>query len=208
MILDAGCGNRSMWLLKNNDRIIYVDVEKQLQRKPTIFSSNTNLPFSDNSFDSIFFDPPFSWNMKHPFWSFPNINLQLKAYPNIDAEHNKYCPTYYGVERYKNRSALVSYIYRAEKELYRVLKDDGSLWLRWANMSNMSEQHVLGIFKNWHICLTHEINTSRQNTAMRKVKENNISFWFMLMKKPLQFVQPDLFAVTQEPIMQFNMSEK
>jgi hypothetical protein len=182
MILDAGCGNRCMWQTKDNPDIIFIDVEKQLEHKPNLFASNTNLPFKTETFDTLFFDPPFKWNCDdHPFWSFPNTTLQKAMYPNMN--DNRKAPVYYGIERYPNRSALVAYIYKAEKEIYRVLKNDGILWVRWCEMVNMTHNQVLAIFQNWHLCLTHEINSSKQTSSEIG------SWWFMLMKKPLNYNQ-------------------
>lgn len=184
MILDAGCGNRCMWKEKSVDGIIYVDVETKLQRKPTIFADNRCLPFKKESFDTIFFDPPHAWGMESSmFYSFPNREMQKAKYTTLG---DRGITSYYGVERYKTRQALVAYIYRAEKELYRVLKPDGILWLRWTNLKTMDEQHALNIFNNWTICLKHEIGSSKQTLS------DCGSYWFMLTKKPLLFIQPEL----------------
>lgn len=186
MILDAGCGNRAMWKKKNQEGIIYVDVEKKLQRKPTFFADNRSLPFADECFSIIFFDPPFTYNMNaHPFFSFPNEKLLREKYPDISN-----LGSYYGIERYKTKSALIAYIYRAEKELYRVLKTDGVLWLRWCNFGDITEQTPLLIFENWSLCRTLEINSSKKTTYLTGSKAK--SFWFMLMKKPLPFIQKEL----------------
>lgn len=188
MILDAGCGNRAMWKHKEAS-VITCDVEKKLQRKPLIFASNAFLPFKNESFDTVFFDPPFAWNVTtHPFFSYPNKTLQEEKGYKVHGD----IPTYYGIERYKTRSELISYIYRAEKELYRIVKTDGSLWLRWCEMKNINSNNILAIFENWYLCLEHEINSSKQVYGARESKENNISFWFMLMKKPLKFTQTSL----------------
>jgi hypothetical protein len=187
MILDAGCGNRCMWQIKNSDNIIYIDVEKQLQRKPKIFASNINLPFHNESFDTVFFDPPFSWgNNTHPFFSFPNGNLRNQMYPEMAKNDNRTITQYYGIERYKNRSELTAYLFRAEKELYRILKPDGCLWLRWCNMNTMDHNNVLNIFPNWSQMLTHEIGSAKRYTG------ETSSYWFMLMKKPLNYDQKTL----------------
>jgi hypothetical protein len=187
MILDAGCGNRAMWQEKNNPDIVFIDIEKNLSNKPILFASNTALPFVSETFDTVFFDPPFKWNCDdHPFFSFPNVQMRNAMYPDI--KDNRKVTGYYGIERYKTRTELVSYIYRAEKELRRVLKTDGILWVRWCNMTSMTENHLLGIFNDWRKCLTHEVNSSKQTTS------DIGSFWFMLMKKPLQYNQPELFS--------------
>jgi hypothetical protein len=183
MILDAGCGNRCMWEEKSVEGIIYTDCETKLQRKPTIFSDCRCLPFQKETFDTIFFDPPHAWGMdNHVFFSFPNTALQQEKYPDYKKES---IPSYYGVDRYKSRSQLVAYLYRAEKELKRVLKIDGILWLRWSNLDSMDEHQALNIFNNWHICTRHEVVSSMSRSESK-------SFWFMLMKKPLTFIQPEL----------------
>jgi hypothetical protein len=191
MILDAGCGNRCMWQEKVIDSITYMDVQKRLERKPTLFADNCQMPLKSEIADTVFFDPPFGWGWStHPFFSFPNRQEMWEKYPDIRKDANP--PGYYGIERFTHRSQLVSYIYRSEKELYRVLKNDGCLWLRWANMGSMNETQVLGIFQNWKLCLTHEIHSSHQTNALRVKQDDNVSFWFMLMKKPLTYKQNEL----------------
>lgn len=175
MILDAGCGNRCMWKQKDNPNIVFIDIEKQLQRKPNLFASNIALPFRGGEFDTIFFDPPFKWNCDdHPFFSFPNTDMLYAMYPDISKRSQA---SYYGIERYKTREALVAYLFKAEQELHRILKPDGILWLRWCSMTSMTEKHVLNIFHNWDNCTTHQIDSNRRSTGSTN------SFWFMLMKK-------------------------
>lgn len=194
MILDAGCGNRMMWMLKNSEHIIYGDVEKQLQRKPTIFMDNQQMPFKSNSFDTVFYDPPHAWGFESNIFSSPNIDIARKKNPKMYENVNR-VPTYYGIEKYKTRSALVAYIYRTEKELYRVLKSDGCLWLRWSHLKEMDTDRILGIFSNWECCTKHELDSPQQTRSECK------SLWLMLMKKPMVYIQPDLFTVSQNPLL-------
>ena len=73
-----------MWQEKDNPDIIFLDVEKQLARKPILFADNRFLPFKNGSFDTVFFDPPFKWNCDdHPFFSFPNVQMRNAMYPEI-----------------------------------------------------------------------------------------------------------------------------
>ena len=72
MILDATAGNRAIWQHKNCDKIVYMDLEKKLERKPSIFADNRHCPFKDNIFHTIFFDPPYDYGNIHPFYMFPN----------------------------------------------------------------------------------------------------------------------------------------
>lgn len=192
MILDAGCGNRVMWIQKNSDKVIHLDIEKELQVKPTIYATNLCLPFPDKSFSTIFFDPPFKWNCDdHQFFSFPNREKLWEMYPDI--RHDTYPPSYYGIERYKTRSELVAYIYRAAKELKRILEDEGCLWVRWCTMTSMDHNNLLSIFSSeWERMLEHEITFAGRSTGETK------SFWFMLMKKPLEYEQTDLLTLSSE----------
>jgi len=61
MILDATAGNRTMWKVKDAEGIIYIDMERRLMNKPTIFADNNTTPFLDKAFDTIFYDPPHKW---------------------------------------------------------------------------------------------------------------------------------------------------
>lgn len=177
-----------MWSEKSHEYVIHSDIERELQNKPDVFASNTNLPFKDNIFSTVFFDPPFKWNCDdHPFFSFPNTEALYDYYPDIS---KRTITSYYGIERYKSRGQLVSYIYQAKKEIRRVLKDDGVLWVRWCTMTNMTHTNLLSIFADgWTEMTRHEISNSKRNTG------TTMSFWFMLMKKPLDFLQADLMTV-------------
>ena len=67
-ILDATAGNRFMWFKKNNKYVVFVDkrVEKKgyddfrpnREIKPNIKADFRELPFSDNLFYLVIFDPP------------------------------------------------------------------------------------------------------------------------------------------------------
>ena len=76
MILDATAGNRTMWQTKQADGIIYIDMEKRLEVKPTIFCSNEQTPFRDNTFDNIFYDSPHTYGVYNRSFAQPNWELQ------------------------------------------------------------------------------------------------------------------------------------
>jgi SAM-dependent methyltransferase len=67
-ILDATCGSRMMWFDKSHPSTIYVDQRKgafEAYGKGTIVNPDIqvdfkNLPFEDNSFYLVVFDPPHS----------------------------------------------------------------------------------------------------------------------------------------------------
>lgn len=66
-ILDACCGSRMFWFDKNHPNAIYMDnreVEtelcdgRKLEVKPDIVGDFRQMPFKDNSFKLVVFDPP------------------------------------------------------------------------------------------------------------------------------------------------------
>ena len=69
-ILDACCGSRMFWFDKHNHLALFVDNRSEtvtakdrdkvrtIEVKPDIIADFTNLPFEDNSFYMVVFDPP------------------------------------------------------------------------------------------------------------------------------------------------------
>lgn len=66
-ILDATCGGRMMWFDKKNPRCLYVDKRKletklcdgrKFEIAPDMLADFTALPFPDESFYLVVFDPP------------------------------------------------------------------------------------------------------------------------------------------------------
>ena len=83
-ILDVTCGNRAIWFQKNEPHTIYCDKRKEEHRKrfgktmkldgtqserylninPDVQCDFTDLPFADESFSLVVFDPPHVANLK------------------------------------------------------------------------------------------------------------------------------------------------
>ncbi len=66
-ILDACCGSRMFWFDKNNPHALFMDNRelntnlcdgRSLVIKPDIVADFRNMPFDDNSFKLVVFDPP------------------------------------------------------------------------------------------------------------------------------------------------------
>lgn len=80
MILDATCGSKMMWFDKNHPDVVYTDKRKGRFEAygnitvvdPDIQANFTNLPFADESFYLVVFDPP------HSKWLGPNTILGQK----------------------------------------------------------------------------------------------------------------------------------
>lgn len=68
-ILDVTCGSRMMWFNKNHSDCIYMDIRKEeipqsdgtfLSINPDIIGDFTQIPFEENRFQLVVFDPPHS----------------------------------------------------------------------------------------------------------------------------------------------------
>lgn len=66
-VLDACCGSRMMWFNKQNELALFADKRKEnailcdgraLEINPDIQMDFTNMPFPDNTFHHVVFDPP------------------------------------------------------------------------------------------------------------------------------------------------------
>ncbi len=66
-ILDVCCGSKMFWFDKNNPKAIFMDNRqtedilcdgRKLEIKPDILADFRNIPFPDNSFYLVVFDPP------------------------------------------------------------------------------------------------------------------------------------------------------
>lgn len=66
-ILDACCGSRMFWFDKHNPYTTYMDIRKEYEELPTghvidvnpdIIGDFRDMPFPDNEFDLVVFDPP------------------------------------------------------------------------------------------------------------------------------------------------------
>ena len=180
MILDATAGNRSMWQYKDSEHIIYIDMEKKLTIKPTIFCSNTNTPFPNSIFDVIFYDPPHFYNDKGSFYSIPDAKTFMEKWQGYGA-----VPRYYGGDKYKTQVSLLRHVFDAQKEMHRILKDDGLLWLKW-NETYITIHTILHLFDRWQVMLQLPIRLSNPNRTQKQ------TYWVCMSKKKSKEVQMQL----------------
>jgi hypothetical protein len=171
MILDATAGNRTMWKHKNTENIIYIDIEKKLSCKPTIFADNTNTPFLSEIFDTIFYDPPHVIRGGEDlFFSHPDISKRVLTTMGLKGV------VFYGVGRYTTKQAFITHVYRAQKEFYRILKNGGLLWLKW-NEVDISLNRILSIFADWHELLRIYVRSPLQTIGKAQ------TYWVCLTKE-------------------------
>jgi 23S rRNA G2069 N7-methylase RlmK/C1962 C5-methylase RlmI len=132
-ILDATCGSRSIWFDKNCSSAIYCDIRKEEHVKrfgatgserhlcinPDVICDFTDLPFEDNSFSLVIFDPPHILNLKENAW-------YRKAYGTLD-------------------DGWRQTIHDGFRECIRVLKPDGVLVFKWAETSISTPELIKAI---------------------------------------------------------------
>lgn len=177
MILDATAGNRTIWRKKDSDLVIYMDMEKKLTIKPTIFADNTQIPFIDGCCDNVFFDPPHAYGVYTGRHVHPSI--VAAAEKGVD---KSMVSAYYGWDKYKTQMALLNYVFKAQKEFKRILKCDGLLWLKW-NEVCVHIGTVLHLFEDWIEMMRIEIAREVHPAGTRS------TYWICMCKKKRRDMQ-------------------
>lgn len=129
-ILDVTCGSRSIWFNKHHPNAIYCDKriadesgvwksgdilsERHFVVKPDIQCDFTALPFDDNSFSLVVFDPPHLMKAGETAWL-------VKKYGRLDDEWPKM-------------------LHDGFNECKRVLKPDGVLIFKWSEFDIPAEK--------------------------------------------------------------------
>jgi len=116
-ILDVACGGKMFYFDKSDSRVLFCDKRKiktrlcdgrEYEVNPDIVSDFTNLPFADNSFKLVVFDPP---HLLH------KTNSEITGWQQIK----------YGALQGKWRTE----INKGFSECFRVLEPSGVLIFKW-----------------------------------------------------------------------------
>lgn len=116
-ILDACCGSRMFWFDKDNPNVLFMDIRDEEVYlsdgqlcivHPNIIGDFTDMPFPDNSFKLVVFDPP------HLVWAGKSANI-YKMYGKLDKD-------------WKTELA------KGFKECFRVLDSYGVLIFKWSEI--------------------------------------------------------------------------
>lgn len=123
-ILDVCCGSRKFWFDKDDPRALFIDRRsetiyakdknrpdgvRKIDVKPDMIADFRALPFEDNSFSLVVFDPPHIMENR--------------------CGHNSRMAQVYGtLSKYTWRDDLVA----GFKECFRILKPSGTLVFKWA----------------------------------------------------------------------------
>lgn len=129
-ILDATCGNRSIWFNKKHPAVVYMDRRQQFEKKtwksggglservldinPDLIADFTDIPFEDGSFCLVVFDPPHLIEAEETAWI-------TKKYGKLD----------------ENWREMLGEGFR---ECMRVLKPDGVLIFKWSEIQIPAEE--------------------------------------------------------------------
>ena len=117
-ILDVTCGSRSIWFDKHHPAVVYCDnrneiytgiwgeSERQCEIKPDIQADFTNLPFADDSFYLVIFDPPHLKQASQTSWMVKKYGRLSKNWPQM--------------------------LHDGFRECMRVLKPNGVLIFKWS----------------------------------------------------------------------------
>ena len=127
LILDACCGSRMFWFDKKNPNVEFVDIREmdrvaiwtsrdgKIKRyctiHPTTVADFTNLPFPDNSFYHVVFDPPHLTRLGENAW-------MAKKYGRLSKDPAEWKPLIKG----------------GFDECMRVLKPYGTLIFKWSEV--------------------------------------------------------------------------
>ncbi|KAB8312976.1 class I SAM-dependent methyltransferase [Erwinia endophytica] len=114
-ILDMCCGSRMFWLDKQDSRAIFMDARKEshilcdgraLHISPDIIADFRSIPFPDNTFSQVVFDPPHLVRVGEKSW-------MGKKYGALD------------------RDTWCDDIRQGFAEAFRVLRPQGTLVFKW-----------------------------------------------------------------------------
>lgn len=135
LVLDACCGSRKFWFDRDDTRALYIDRregvwtvsdpskptgERRVEVKPDQVADFRNMPFADESFALVVFDPP-----------------HIKV--NRTGEDSRMAVNY-GTLGFGWREDLAA----GFRECFRVLKSDGTLVFKWAE-TNIKLGEVLAL---------------------------------------------------------------
>lgn len=86
-ILDACCGSRMFWFDKNNENVVFMDNRQEsctlqdgrkLEVNPDVIGDFTKMPFDDETFYLVVFDPPHLLRAGKSSWLVKKYGMKLE----------------------------------------------------------------------------------------------------------------------------------
>lgn len=141
-ILDACCGGKMFYFDKSDSRVLFQDIrkiktklcdERIFEVNPDVVCDFTNMPYEDETFSMVVFDPPHLLrNTGKSKWADMYGSLNPKSSPT-GYQHIKYGALY---------SDWRDMLSKGFKECFRVLKSGGFLIFKW-NETDIKVSEVL-----------------------------------------------------------------
>jgi hypothetical protein len=119
-ILDLSAGNRAIWFNRLHPETIFIDIRPEMH--PTVVADTRELPFRDQEFDLVVFDPP---HMTHG-----KDSTMAKAYTSMQADEIK------------------DLIRRTSNEAYRCSTKTSLLAFKWNN-HDVRLDHILPLMEGY-----------------------------------------------------------
>lgn len=88
-ILDCCCGSRMFWFDKNNPAVLFADIReletelcdgRMLEVKPDLIADFRKMPFEDNTFKMVVFDPPHLHKLGQDTWMAQKYGVLLSSW--------------------------------------------------------------------------------------------------------------------------------
>ena len=152
-ILDATAGNRAYRKNKNPPHTVFMDKEIGLSRPPDILGDWKNLPFRDNVFQHVEFDPP------HSKFGLNSIHM------NPLGHGQKGGGTWWG----SLETGWYGVFYKAQKEFARV---SDRLCFKWNTTSHALDK-VLKVFEEW-------VEVYRKNHTSTMKRGGSETWWITM----------------------------
>lgn len=134
-ILDVTAGYRGMWNGKYQN-VLFLDRRKKV--KPDVVASNEFLPFTEQCFDKIVYDPPHL--IRHS---------QIKPNSLMAGYEDKFT-------LWKKKTDYYHNIVKVQEEAYRVLKEDGVLFFKHIESPDnlITINIATSLMRNWIVSRT------------------------------------------------------
>jgi len=90
-ILDCCCGSRMFWFDKKNPAVLFADIRevetilcdgRKMEIKPDVIADFKNMPFEDNTFKMVVFDPPHLHKLGKDTWMAQKYGVLLPTWEN------------------------------------------------------------------------------------------------------------------------------
>ncbi len=175
-VLDCTAANRMFWFKRESDRILWTDIETELELPADMIVDIRKTNFENGRFITVIFDPPHWWGDTLGRNIYANRNSQELAEYNERYGSNINLG-YYGCDKYSTKKSLLGFINSAQREIHRILDDNGVLWLNWSEVKISLDQILLFFDQKWDVMIKLPIGSKKQN---RSTYQN---WWIMLMKK-------------------------